>query len=1017
MAEVGQLMRETGCKIALLQEPYTNNSSRVAGLPEEMRVFANPDAGAAVVVDDRTLECVNLTNPGDLGVSVRIEGVFGVIVATSVYCRFSQSIDAYLSYIDEVLLLDSSSPIIIGMDANATSPLWFSKLSVHSHRYESHNRGILLEEFLCTRELYVVNERSEHYTFDGPNGSSDIDVTLGSRSFLRSFDTRWSIADGYSLSDHNPIVISVMQRNAQQPVQMEEMRKWRSKRNGWQHYAEQMKAEAEMQLPLRDFTEMNLMQQLQRLQNLVVAVNDRVLGRPSSRDPVKVKWWTRELHFERKTVVRLRRRYRRARRMDDGTLSQCRTELNAATHKYKDMLRQAKENYWRALVSANRCDPWGQVYRACVNKTSSSDVSRIVVDGGVYNTWRSCTRILMDKFFPLPQLELPTFGPDPQPDELEPVELSMAVRQMRSSGSPGLDGITGYMVKAMHDSVDGHLFDMMAKCLESGVFPDEWKIARVVVLLKSSDKPRSNPGSYRGICLLSALGKVLERIMIERLMETIGGAFSRNQFGFQLRKGINHAWMHVIDCVNASNAKYVLGIFVDFKGAFDNLEWNAIIRRLQEVGCKEMALWRSYFSGRKARAVSASQSVEVVVRRGCPQGSVIGPYVWNLMMDVLLEKLESRCKYSAYADDLLLMVEGSSKRELNKRGLELMQIVHDWGLSVGVEVSAEKTIMMLMKGMFDVRTPPRINYGDGNIKYCKTVKYLGIHVGERMNFLPHLKQCSLKMRDTVQMLKRVVSVQHGLSRRSVRTIYKGVFTSLAMYGAPIWYKTAQTSHGSRTLLSCQRIPLLASLVVCRTVSTDALQVLGGVMPWDLEAEKLSIAFRSKWRLHLEPHELFAANLPKIERDRVLQSHFMEKWQRRWEESPHGRTTFRFLPRVDTVYSMPDFGFRLSTGFLLTGHGAIGEYLKKRNLQDEESCRCGEAVEDVWHILLHCPLYADLRNLPEMGVISDGTSFVVEHCCLDPVSLRSLESFALAAFTRRFLQLRTDTRRTIWSNYY
>ena len=61
--------------------------------------------------------------------------------------------------------------------------------------------------------------------------------------------------------------------------------------------------------------------------------------------------------------------------------------------------------------------------------------------------------------------------------------------------------------------------------------------------------------------------------------------------------------------VRSSEYKYVLGVFVDFIGAFDNLEWKRVLERMSEIGCEEMALWNSYFQGRRAFIIGV---IEVV---------------------------------------------------------------------------------------------------------------------------------------------------------------------------------------------------------------------------------------------------------------------------------------------------------------------------------------------------------------------------------------------------------------------
>ena len=95
----------------------------------------------------------------------------------------------------------------------------------------------------------------------------------------------------------------------------------------------------------------------------------------------------------------------------------------------------------------------------------------------------------------------------------------------------------------------------------------------------------------------------------------------------------------------------MLGIFIDFKGAFDHLEWSAIIKRLQYVGCQQLKIWPHYFSGRTAKAMSSTGSVDMELRRGVHKD-------WSL------QQLEAKCKFSTYADDLLLFVEGKLRRQL-----------------------------------------------------------------------------------------------------------------------------------------------------------------------------------------------------------------------------------------------------------------------------------------------------------------------------------------------------------------
>ncbi|KAH8273773.1 hypothetical protein KR026_003018, partial [Drosophila bipectinata] len=192
-------MCERGSVVALLQEPYSSYGG-VRGLPAEMRVFPDSRCYAAVVVNDPNVECT-LVSSTDWGVCVGLEGNFGRLFVVSVYCKFSEDINPYLQYMDEVLLQVSGNPVILGLDANASSPLWFSKMSRHRFGYRNYQRGETLAEWVITQEIQVVNEPSEWYTFHSSQGKSDIDVTLVNESAMRVCAFQWSVLGGHGVSD------------------------------------------------------------------------------------------------------------------------------------------------------------------------------------------------------------------------------------------------------------------------------------------------------------------------------------------------------------------------------------------------------------------------------------------------------------------------------------------------------------------------------------------------------------------------------------------------------------------------------------------------------------------------------------------------------------------------------------------------------------------------------------------------------------------------------------------------
>ncbi len=266
-------------------------------------------------------------------------------------------------------------------------------------------------------------------------------------------------------------------------------------------------------------------------------------------------------------------------------------------------------------------------------------------------------------------------------------------------------------------------------------------------------------------------------MLVRRLKEGMKEYESENQYGFKEGKSTEDAWMKVKSTVKEAEEKYVLGIFVDFKGAFDNLEWPVLLKRLLEIGCKEMYVWNDYFSERYVCVKGEVTEIWKKAERGCPQGSVCGPVMWNLMMDVLLRELERNdCEVVAYADHLLLLVRENNRRRLEENGTRWMKIVHEWGGNVGVEVSRNKTNIMMLKGKFERERPPCIRLGETSLKYVTKVKYLGITVEEGMTFKEHLLEIRKKICVVTGKLSRVARKEWGLGKRAMRVIYKGMCT-------------------------------------------------------------------------------------------------------------------------------------------------------------------------------------------------------------------------------------------------
>lgn len=212
--------------------------------------------------------------------------------------------------------------------------------------------------------------------------------------------------------------------------------------------------------------------------------------------------------------------------------------------------------------------------------------------------------------------------------------------------------------------------------------------------------------------------------------------------------------------------------------------------------------------------------------------------------------------------------------------------------------------------------------------------------------------------------------------------------------------------GRDKVLSCQRVAMLACMPVCRTVSTDALQVLLGAVPLDLEVIRRAIAFKIRKGLPLLGHDWVSAS-DLVDGDigmgrALLDECVVDRWRTRWTDSDKGRVTYGFIRDADFVRERPDFGFGLSLGFILTGHGSLNAFLHRRALSDTPDCGCGMGPEDVVHILTECPYYGDIRDLDSMGIARTDMGWDFSRILADARTFGRLGVFARTVFNRRRL---------------
>lgn len=962
-----QSTTETKCDVAIIAEPYrvpTDNGNWVADR-----------AGmAAILVTGRYPIQEVATNRHEGFVVAKINGIF----VCSCYAPPRWTLEQFHHMLDELTgVLIGRRPVVIGGDFNAWATEWGSRCT--------NARGTSLLETMATLEVELCNVGTTS-TFRRDGRESIIDVTFCSPSL--GADINWRVCEEFTYSDHQAIRYTIGQRNpaAAQIGRIHE-RQWKLEAFDKDLFIEALRPRSEVQ-------NWNADELTVALTRACDTTMPRKVAPRNWRRPVY--WWNESLNALRASCLRARRRCQRAR--STAIREERRSEYRVAKAALKYAIKQSKTTSFKALCREVDANPWGDAYRVVMAKTR-----------GPATPAEGCPdklKIIIGGLFPVHE---PTSWPstpygaveEENTDErrISNRELVAIAKSLAMKKAPGPDGIPNAALKEAIQAFPDMFRITMQKCLDEGHFPDKWKIQKLVLLPKPG-KPPGDPASYRPICLLDTLGKLLERIILNRLSIYIEGEYglSRRQFGFRKGRSTLDAIRTVAETAEKASKqkrrgnRYCAVVTIDVKNAFNSASWEAIAAALHRMRVPDYLcrVLKSYFTNRVLVYRTNLGQETAVIKAGVPQGSILGPSLWNGMYDgVLTQELPAGVEIVGFADDIVMTVTGESLAEVEASATESIRRVASWMQKAKLQIAHHKTEILLVSNRRAVQHV-EITVGEHTITSKRQLKYLGVMIDDRLNFNCHVDYACEKAAKAINALSRIMPNNYGPSS-SKRRLLASVSSSIMRYGGPAWITALQTQRNRRKLRSTARLMAMRVASAYRTISSEAVCVIVGMIPIDIILVEDSECYRRKETRGIR---------------KMMRAESMARWQQEWDETQNGRWTHRLIPTLSAWVNRKHGEVNFYLTQFLSGHGCFRQYLHRFGHATSPLCpECRNEEETAEHVMFICPRFNTAREgLPDLNAGN-----IVEEICRDESTWNAVNSTVTQIMSELQRKWRADQR--------
>ena len=900
--------------ILLVQEPHVNGNNVVSRISPCMRTIASRNKEVrprACIYHHKSLTKQlwpkdSLTTEDCVAAQTAVDGKDTIIA--SCYMDRNDELCPPQAFRDIVEHAKAHKlAMVIGSDVNAHNTVWKSRICDRPAK----ERGDKLLEYILANNLFIENV-GETPTFDNGRWKNVIDLTI-TNQLGHELVERWTVNEvthDKNSSDHNYVTFRSTGITKLSSPSFRDISK-----TNWELY--ETKLTENMAKAADKF---NNLDSVDKLDEAALLFSDSIMDAFNSATELtyvscKAKpppWDTPEVKNARKDMrTKLRLAIKNKNKKNETLLDTVKRESrqnyerirnHTWSTKFKEFCNklESKSDSKRisSLIKENKATRLGTIRKPdgtlSENPSETLDVMTAVHFGeqtGEINPPENTTNSTRPKVSAEPKRKLDHIFSENR--------VRRALQEFSPLTAAGPDGIKPIMLQKGWGSIKKAYVNLAKACYQYGYTPETWRNSSGIFLPKPGKDDYYNPKSYRTITLAPVPLKWMERIILWYMEADLKvcSKLSKKQYGFK-RGGSTIAAVHkLVKKLEFAilNKGMALGTFLDIEGAFDNVSFDAIGRALS-CNCSSDGVnqWiMSMIHNRKTTVELQGKRRTIVIGRGCPQGGILSPFLWNLVINELLEYTRDRIPsdLQGFADDLALVSTVTTpKKPAGKQGPDAdtlrevtqksLNSINQWCKKSGLKLSQLKTHCVMFTNRRDWSFSRPLKVDGAVVEVTNSTKFLGITLDSKLSWNEHIENVCKKCKGILMQCRRAVGPTWGFKPATMRWIYEVMVRPILSYGATIWINGTKTQNNRQLLNGVQRLANVLITGAMPSTPGVALDVITGNIPITLwleeEAAKGTLRLKSlgHWQhppsgktslrltSHIEKNEKLIKSIPR-----------------------------------------------------------------------------------------------------------------------------------------------------------